>query len=131
MEATELTDSVWANGPFTVFAPTADAVNRLPPDALANFMKPEIRELLRKLITDHIVPARLTAKDLDGKMLNIKSMNRKEVEHDDDDPGKSIRVNQAKVAPSRQPHMQIWEASNIPMQSVIRKGFLPYRLSRT
>jgi uncharacterized surface protein with fasciclin (FAS1) repeats len=97
IKASGLADSLKATGPFTVFAPTDDAFKRLPPNALANLMKPENRELLAKLVSYHVVPGRVMAKDMDGKMYKTKTVNGKEVEIDADDPGEGIRVSKAKV----------------------------------
>ena len=84
-------------GPFTVFAPTDEAFKRLPGKALDNLMKPENHEQLVKLVSYHIVPARLTAKDMDGKMYDTKTIIGKEIGIDADDPGEGIRINKAKV----------------------------------
>ena len=70
---------------------------RLPPAALANLMKPENHEQLVKLVSFHIVPSRLLAKDMDGKMFKVRTVIGKEVEVDADDPGEGIRINKAKV----------------------------------
>ena len=92
-----LTDKLKEKGPFTVFAPTDEAFKRLPSKALDNLMKPENHEQLVKLVSYHIVPARLTAKDMDGKMYDTKTIMGKEIGIDADDPGEGIRINKAKV----------------------------------
>jgi uncharacterized surface protein with fasciclin (FAS1) repeats len=95
--AAGMTDMLKGPGPFTVFAPTNDAFKRLPANALTNLMKPENREQLVKLLTYHLVPARLAAKDMDGKMFTAKSVNGKEIEIDADDPGEGIKINKGKI----------------------------------
>ena len=95
--AAGMTDMLKAPGPFTVFAPTNDAFKRLPANALTNLMKPENREQLVKLLTYHVVPVRLAAKDMDGKMFTAKSVNGKDIEIDADDPGEGIKINKGKV----------------------------------
>ena len=92
-----LTDKLKEKGPFTVFAPTDEAFKRLPGKALDNLMKPENHEQLVKLVSYHIVPGRLTAKDMDGKMYDTKTIMGKEIGIDADDPGEGIRINKAKV----------------------------------
>lgn len=52
----DLTATLSGPGPYTVFAPTDDAFTRLPPDTLAQLMKPENKALLAKVLTYHVVP---------------------------------------------------------------------------
>ena len=92
-----LTEKLKEKGPFTVFAPTDEAFKRLPSKSLENLMRPENHDQLIKLVSYHIVSARLTAKDMDGKMYNAKTIAGKEIEVDADDPGEGIRINKAKV----------------------------------
>ena len=54
--AADLTATLSGPGPYTVFAPTDDAFTRLPPDTLAQLMKPENKALLAKVLTYHVVP---------------------------------------------------------------------------
>jgi uncharacterized surface protein with fasciclin (FAS1) repeats len=54
--AADLTATLSGPGPYTVFAPTNDAFTRLPPDTLAQLMKPENKALLAKVLTYHVVP---------------------------------------------------------------------------
>jgi uncharacterized surface protein with fasciclin (FAS1) repeats len=95
--AAGMTDMLKGSGPFTVFAPTNDAFKRLPANALTNLLKPENREQLVKLLTYHVVPVRLAAKDMDGKMFTAKSVNGKDIEIDADDPGEGIKINKGKI----------------------------------
>ena len=97
IKAAGIADLLKGRGPFTVFAPTNDAFKRLPPSAVTNLMKPENREQLMKLLTFHVVPAMLAAKDMDGKMFNVRSVNGKEIEIDADDPGEGIKINKGKI----------------------------------
>jgi len=97
IKAAGIADMLKGKGPFTVFAPTDDAFKRLPANAMTNLMKPENREQLAKLLTYHVVPARLEAKDMDGKMFEAKSINGKMIEIDADDPGEGIKINKGKI----------------------------------
>lgn len=54
--AADLTATLSGPGPYTVFAPTDDAFTRLPPDTLAQLMKPENKALLAKVVNYHVVP---------------------------------------------------------------------------
>jgi len=97
IKAAGIGDMLKGKGPFTIFAPTDEAFKRLTADSLANLMKPENKEQLAKLLTFHILPGKVTDKDMNGKMYKTKTLNGKEVEIDADDPGAGIRVNKAKV----------------------------------
>ena len=97
IKAAGIGDQLKAKGPFTVFAPTDDAFKRLTADSMTNLMKPENKEQLVKLLTFHILPAKVVEKDMNGKMYKTKTLNGKEAEIDADDPGAGIRINKAKV----------------------------------
>jgi uncharacterized surface protein with fasciclin (FAS1) repeats len=97
IKAAGIADKLKGQGPFTVFAPTDEAFKRLPGNTLNNLMKPENKEQLAKILIYHVVPARLAAKDMDGKMYKTKTLNGKELEVDADDPGEGIKINKGKV----------------------------------
>lgn len=58
-----LTDALQARGPFTLFAPTDDAFNRLPASDLDRLLADRPR--LINLVLYHVVPGNLTKNDLD------------------------------------------------------------------
>jgi uncharacterized surface protein with fasciclin (FAS1) repeats len=62
--AAGLVDTLSGPGPFTVFAPTNAAFDRLPAGTVATLVKPENKALLQKILTYHVVSGRLTAADL-------------------------------------------------------------------
>ena len=64
LKAAGLVDALKGPGPFTVFAPTDEAFAKLPPGTLENLLKPENKDQLRKILTYHVVPGRVTAKDV-------------------------------------------------------------------
>jgi uncharacterized surface protein with fasciclin (FAS1) repeats len=47
-----------------VFAPTNDAFAKLPAGTVDTLLKPENKDQLTQVLTYHVVPGRLTAKDL-------------------------------------------------------------------
>ncbi len=51
-------------GPFTVFAPTNEAFDRLPAGLLDTLLRPESKPLLTKVLTYHVVPRSLSSADL-------------------------------------------------------------------
>lgn len=65
-------------GPFTVFAPTNEAFNKLPAGTVDNLLKPEMKADLTSVLTYHVVPGALRAADLkDGQKL--KTVQGKEL----------------------------------------------------
>ncbi len=70
VKAAGLVDTLSGAGPFTVFAPTNAAFNKLPTGTVESLVKPENKATLTKILTYHVVPGRLEAADLtDGKVL--------------------------------------------------------------
>ena len=94
LKAADLVDTLKGSGPFTVFAPTDQAFNNLPPGALEVLLKPENKEQLRSILTYHVVPGRVTASDV-GKLTSAKTVNGQEVRISV--LKKVVRVNDAKV----------------------------------
>jgi uncharacterized surface protein with fasciclin (FAS1) repeats len=65
-----LVETLKGAGPYTVFAPTNAAFDKLPNGALAGLMKPESKANLKGVLTYHVIPGRLVAADLkDGQEL--------------------------------------------------------------
>lgn len=64
VKAAGLVDTLSSAGPFTVFAPTNAAFDRLPAGTVATLLRPENQPTLQKILTYHVVPGRLTAADL-------------------------------------------------------------------
>ena len=65
-----LVETLKGAGPFTVFAPTNAAFDKLPKGAVAGLMKPESKAKLAGVLTYHVIPGRLVAADLkDGQEL--------------------------------------------------------------
>lgn len=64
VKAAGLVDALKGKGPFTVFAPTDEAFGRLPKGTLENLLRPENREQLAGILTYHVVPAKLMARDV-------------------------------------------------------------------
>merc|ERR1711912_69176 len=62
--AGDLVDTLSSPGPFTVFAPTNEAFAALPEGTLDDLMKPENKEQLVDILTYHVLPAQVIAKDV-------------------------------------------------------------------
>lgn len=61
VQAADLTATLSGPGPFTVFAPTNGAFDRLAPGTLDTLLKPEQKATLTKLLTYHVVAGKLDA----------------------------------------------------------------------
>jgi uncharacterized surface protein with fasciclin (FAS1) repeats len=64
VKAAGLVDTLQSTGPFTVFAPTDAAFAKLPKGTVETLLKPEMKEKLVAVLTYHVVPGRISAKDL-------------------------------------------------------------------
>ncbi|RSK34530.1 fasciclin domain-containing protein [Hymenobacter metallilatus] len=70
VQAAGLDGALSGAGPFTVFAPTNAAFDKLPNGALAGLLKPESKDKLKSVLTYHVIQGRLVAQDLkDGQEL--------------------------------------------------------------
>lgn len=70
VKAAGLVETLKSDGPFTVFAPTNAAFEKLPKGAVENLLKPENKGKLTSVLTYHVVPGTYKASDLkDGQML--------------------------------------------------------------
>ena len=70
VKAAGLVETLAGDGPFTVFAPTEAAFAKLPEGTVAELVKPENKDKLVAILTYHVVPGKVMAKDvvkLDGK----------------------------------------------------------------
>jgi uncharacterized surface protein with fasciclin (FAS1) repeats len=61
VKAADLVTTLKSDGPFTVFAPTNDAFDKLPEGTVANLLKPENKAQLAKILTYHVVSGNLDA----------------------------------------------------------------------
>ncbi len=70
VKAAGLVETLKSAGPFTVFAPTNAAFNKLPAGTVDKLVQPEMKDKLTAVLTYHVVPGRFTAADLkDGQTL--------------------------------------------------------------
>ncbi|MBP0905075.1 fasciclin domain-containing protein [Mariniflexile gromovii] len=81
VKAAELVDVLMGEGPFTVFAPTNAAFDKLPKGTVENLLKPENKKTLQTVLTYHVVSGKWNAKDVlkmikDGNgKANIKTVS--------------------------------------------------------
>jgi len=64
VKAAGLVETLSSPGPFTVFAPTNKAFDKLPKGTVETLVKPENKETLMGILTYHVVPGKLSAEDL-------------------------------------------------------------------
>ena len=65
VKAAGLVDTLKGKGPFTVFAPTNAAFNKLPAGTVDTLVKPESKATLTKILTYHVVPGKYDFKALE------------------------------------------------------------------
>ncbi len=61
VKAADLVATLKGKGPFTVFAPTNAAFDKLPAGTVTNLLKPESKSQLAKILTYHVVAGNLDA----------------------------------------------------------------------
>lgn len=62
--AADLVNTLKTDGPFTIFAPTNGAFNKIPSATLNSLLEPSNKSTLTKILTYHVVPGRLDAIDV-------------------------------------------------------------------
>ncbi len=68
VKAAGLVETLSSAGPFTVFAPTNEAFNKLPAGTVDGLVKPENKATLTKILTYHVVAGKLSSTDLWAKV---------------------------------------------------------------
>jgi len=91
--AADLVSTLQGQGPFTIFAPTNEAFAKLPPQTLADLLKPENKAKLAAILTYHVVAGKVLAADV--KTSKVKTVNGKEL--DIKVNGSDVTVNGVKV----------------------------------
>lgn len=64
VKAAGLVETLQSKGPFTVFAPTNTAFDKLPKGTVETLLKPENLKTLQTILTYHVVAGKLNAADL-------------------------------------------------------------------
>lgn len=94
LQAAGLVDTLKGPGPFTVFAPTDEAFAKLPAGTVDDLLKPENHDKLVAILTYHVVPGEVMAKDV-VKLHEAKTVNGKELKIVTD--GGKVMVDNANV----------------------------------
>ena len=74
VKAAGLVETLSSAGPFTVFAPTNKAFDKLPAGTVETLVKPESKATLTTILTYHVVAGKMSAADIIAK---IKAGNGK------------------------------------------------------
>lgn len=92
--AAGLVDTLKGPGPFTVFAPTNAAFDRLPAGTVESLLLPENRDQLVAVLTYHVVPGAVTSDQLAGQRLDVETVQGQSVHIN---ATRGVRVNNANV----------------------------------
>ena len=73
VKAAGLVDTLNGTGPFTIFAPTNEAFEKLPKGTVEDLLKPENKEKLTAILTCHVVAGKVMAADVKaGKVKTVQ-----------------------------------------------------------
>src|SRR3712207_4598188 len=64
VKAAGLVETLQGKGPFTVFAPTNAAFDKLPAGTVETLTRPENKQTLTMILTYHVVPGKMDAKKI-------------------------------------------------------------------
>jgi transforming growth factor-beta-induced protein len=91
--AAGLSETLKGDGPFTVFAPTDSAFAKVPRQTLDDLLQPENKEKLAAILSYHIVPGRVTSREVFSMNSATTLQGQKlKISRKDD-----VKVNEAKV----------------------------------
>jgi uncharacterized surface protein with fasciclin (FAS1) repeats len=94
VKAAGLVDTFKGEGPFTVFAPTDAAFEKLPAGTLEELLRPENKSRLREILMYHVVPGKVTESQV-VSLHSAKTASGAEVRIKADADG--VMVNSSKV----------------------------------
>ena len=64
VKAAGLVETLEGKGPFTVFAPTNAAFDKMPKGTVETLLKPENKKMLQTILTYHVVAGKINAADI-------------------------------------------------------------------
>lgn len=95
IKAAELAETLSAEGPYTVFAPTDEAFAALPEGTVEELLKPENKDQLVQLLTYHVVPAKVLSTEIQPGAVETVQGEPLEIAVDADT--NTVKVNDATV----------------------------------
>ena len=75
VQAADLVETLSGAGPFTVFAPTNAAFEKLPAGTVETLLKPENKDQLTKILTCHVVAANALSGAIEKMIADDKGMH--------------------------------------------------------
>jgi uncharacterized surface protein with fasciclin (FAS1) repeats len=93
IKAAGLVETLQGEGPFTVFAPTNAAFEKLPEGTLEDLLKPENKDKLVAILTYHVVAGNVMAADV-VKLTKATTVQGSDIMIDTSD---GVKVNDATV----------------------------------
>src|SRR5208283_3695266 len=117
VKAAGLVETLESPGPFTVFAPTNEAFNKLPAGTVDNLLKPENKDQLTKVLTYHVVAGQVSASDLmkqikaGGGTATLKTVDGENLTASMD--GKHIVITDAKGDKSMVTIANVWQSNGV------------------
>jgi uncharacterized surface protein with fasciclin (FAS1) repeats len=94
VRAAELDATLNGAGPFTVFAPTDAAFDKLPAATLQRLLRPENRAALRQVVSYHVISGRVPSSGLMGKTMTSPTVEGSSVSIEGHN---GVMVNNARV----------------------------------
>lgn len=98
LEAADLVSALKGPGPFTVFAPTDEATEKLSTAVVDDLFKPENKAVLARILKYHVISGRaITSEQISGVTLPIKQQMLDGGEITVNRNGNSVKINNATV----------------------------------
>lgn len=95
VEAAGLADTLAAEGPYTVFAPTNEAFEALPEGTVEQLLQPENQEVLTQILAYHVLPQEVPAAEVVSG--DVDTVAGAPVSVNVDDATGNVSVNEAAV----------------------------------
>jgi len=95
IKAADLVAPLQGDGPFTVFAPTNEAFEKLPDGTLESLLQSENKERLQAILTYHVVPGKIMSSDIQPGTTEVDSLQGQAIEVMASDDG--VMVDEANV----------------------------------
>ncbi len=102
LESAGLTNTLDQPGSYTVFAPSDQAFEELPPETLQQLLAPENQDQLRQILAYHVVPEELSANQLQSAG-SVETLTGSPLSVEADAGAQAVTVNNAAVT---QPDLQ-------------------------
>lgn len=98
LQAADLVSTLKGPGPFTVFAPTDEATEKLPESVVDDLFKPENKAVLARILKYHVINGRaVTSSQISGVTLPIKQQMLDGGEITVNRNGNNVKINNATV----------------------------------